>query len=166
MSQSSPSGDLWCIKWTIRLFVIWWVFHWASCWVSYITGKLWYSAFQQYTLYICNISIWVKAAWLVISSASDGPSSYLWSDEWATKLHNENLISLATCDMQLSSSVHYILVTSVYEWKQPIQWPLVHQMDHPAVYGMMSVPLSFLLRILYHQKAVICSIPTVYIIHL
>ena len=50
ISQASPSCVLWCIKWTIQLLVIWWVFHWASCWVSYITGKLWYAAVQQYTL--------------------------------------------------------------------------------------------------------------------
>ena len=37
----------------------------------------------------------------------------------------------------------------------------VHEMDHPAVCDMMSRQLSFLLRILYHWKAVICSFLTI-----
>ena len=48
ISSSSLSSDLWCIKWTIWLFVIWWVVYHASWWVSYITGMLWYIAFQPY----------------------------------------------------------------------------------------------------------------------
>ena len=102
----------------------------------------------------------------MFSSAWNEPSDCLWYDEWPTKLHNENVRSLATCDMQLSSSIYYILVTSVYEPKQPVWWSLVHQMDHVAVCGMMEGPLSFLLRILYYWKAVICSIPTVYMLYL
>ena len=100
----------------------------------------------------------------MFSSAWNEPSGCLWYDEWPTKLHNENVRSLETCDMQLSSSIYYILVTSVYESKQPVWWSPVHQLDHLTVCGMMGGPLCFLLRILYHWKAVICSIPTVYCI--
>ena len=137
------------MKWTIQLFVIWWVVHWASCGVSYITGKLWYTAVQQYTLYIYNIHIRVKAAYPVISSALSGPSGCLWYDGWPTKFHKENVVSLKTCDIQLSNSMYYILVTSVYEPKQLFRWPLEHQMDHPAVCDMISGPLSFLWSISY-----------------
>ena len=140
--------------------------HWAFCGVSYITGKLWYTAVQQYTLYIYNIHIRVKAAHPVISSALSGPSGCLWYDGWPTKFRKENVISLKTCDIQLSNSMYYILVTSVYEPKQLFRWPLEHQMDHLAVCKMMSVPPNILLRILYPWKAVICSCPIVYIIYL
>ena len=61
----------------------------------------------------------------MFSSAWNEPSSCLWYDEWPTKLHNENVRSLRTCDMQLSSSIYYILVTSVYQSKWPVWWSLV-----------------------------------------
>ena len=41
ISHSGPSDDLQCIEWSIRLFVIWWGDHQASCSVSHINGKLW-----------------------------------------------------------------------------------------------------------------------------
>ena len=156
----------------------------------------------------------------MFSSAWNEPSSCLWYDEWPTKLHNENVRSLRTCDMQLSSSIYYILVTSVYQSKWPVWWSLVrpsgclwydgrsttlsvenlislescgmqlsnsihyilgtsvyrskrpfrwsleHEIDHLVVCDMMSVPLSFQLRILYHWEAAIFRIPTEYIIYL
>ena len=49
---------------------------------------------------------------------------------------------------------------------QPIWWFPVHQTNHPAVCDMISGAPSFLLRILYHWEAVICSFPTVYIIYM
>ena len=52
-----------------------------------------------------------------MSSASSGPSGCLWYDGWPTKFHKKNVISLETCDLQLSNSMYYILVTSVYEPK-------------------------------------------------
>ena len=128
------------------------MFHWTSTWVSYITGKLWYVAVQQYTLYICNIGISVKVALLVIPSAANGPSSCLWYDEWCTKHPVENLISLESCDMQLFNSIYYILVTLVYQSKQPVQWSLVHQMDNLTFCDQMSGPLIFLLSILHDWK--------------
>ena len=113
---------------------------------------MWYAAFLQYILYTCNISIWVKAALPVISGASNGPSGCLWYDKGSTKLPVEDITSLESCGMQLSNSIHYILVTSVYRSKRPFCWSLEHEIDHLVVCDMMSVPLSFQLRILYHWK--------------
>ena len=73
----------------------------------------------------------------------------------------ENLMSLKSCDMQHSNSIYAIFVMSVYQSKQPFCWPLEHLMDYVAICDMISVQLSFLLRIIYHWKAVICSILTV-----
>ena len=144
MSQSSLSGNLRCIKWTIWLFVVWWEVHYASCWEPYITGKLWYAAFPQYIWYICNVSISVKVALLLTSGASDRLCGYLWYDQCSTELSIENNISLESCDTQHSNSKYYIIVASLYDSKQPCPWSLVHQMDHLAVCGMMGGPLSFL----------------------
>ena len=93
-----------------------------------------------------------QLACLVILSAWNVPSGWLWYDKWPIKLPIENPISLESCDMQLFNHRSYIFVTSVYQSKWPIQWSLVHQMDHPAVCDMMSGPLSFLWSILYHWK--------------
>ena len=98
-----------------------------------------------------------------ISGASNGPSSCLWYDEASTKLPVEDITSLDSCGMQLSNSIHYILVTSVYRSKRPCCWSLEHKIDHLVVCNM-SVPLSFQLRILYHWEAAIFRIPTEYII--
>ena len=43
-------------------------------------------------------------------------------------------------DMQLFNSISDILVTLVYQSKQPIQWSLKHQMDYSAICDMMSGP--------------------------
>ena len=91
-----------------------------------------------------------RSARLVICGAWNGPSGCLWYDEWPTKFHKENVISLETCDIQLSNSMYYILVTSVYEPKQPFCWPLEHPMDHLAVCKMMSDPPSLIMRMLDH----------------
>ena len=48
--------------------------------------KVWHAAFQQYTLYVCNLSILVKVACPVISGRSNGPPGWLWGNEWSTKL--------------------------------------------------------------------------------
>ena len=108
----------------------------------------------DHILYICNISISVKAACLVISGASNGPFSCFWYDEWSTELPVEYLISLESCDIQLSNSTHYICITSIYESKWPIWWSLVHQMDHLAVCDMMGGTPSFIMRMLYHWQPV------------
>src|SRR5260370_120440 len=72
------------------------------------------------------------------------------------------ILSLESCDMQLLNSISYICVSVVYESKRPVRRSLVHGMDHPAVCDMMSGPLRFLLRFLYHWQSVICSFSTVY----
>ena len=165
MSQSGPSDDHRCIKRTIWPFVIWWVVHQASWGVSYITGKLWYAVFQQYIIYMCIHSIWVKAARLTISGAWNGPSGCLWYDEWSAEFPIEFLVSLESCDMQLFNSISYICVSVVYESKRPVQQSPVHGMDHLAVCDMMSGPPRFLWSFSCHWKAVICSFSTVYHIY-
>ena len=79
--SSSPSDDLWCIEWTIQLFVIQWGDYQASSWVSYIIKKLWHAAIKQCIFCISNFSILVKWAHPVISGASNGSSDCLWYDE-------------------------------------------------------------------------------------
>ena len=86
----------------------------------------------------------------VISGASNGPSGCLQDDECSTKLPVENFISLKSCDMQLSNSIHYIFVTSGYQSKQPVLCSPVHEMNHPAVCDMMSDPPSFIMKMLDH----------------
>ena len=102
----------------------------------------------------------------MISSASNGPCGCLWYDGRSTELPVKDITSLESCDMQLSNSIHYILVTLVYRSKQPLCWSLEREIDHLVDCDMMSVPLSFQLRILYHREAAICRIPTEYIIYL
>ena len=104
----SPFSDLWYIKWTIQLFVIW------------------------------QVSI---------------------------KHPVEYITLMESCDMQDSNSISNMFVTLAYQWKWPLQWSLVHQMDHPAVCDMIRGPPSFLLSILHLWKAVICRIPTVHHIY-
>ena len=87
----------------------------------------------QYTVYICNLSMSVKAAPLMISGALDEPSSRLWYDEGTTKLLGQYLTSMESCDVQDSNSTSYICVTSVCQSKQLLQWSPVHWMNHLAV---------------------------------
>ena len=76
---------------------------------------VWYAGFQQYIKHICNLSISVKAAPLMISGALNGPSSCLWYDEGTRKLLVEYLTSMESCHMQDSNSTSYIFVTSVHQ---------------------------------------------------
>ena len=114
---------------------------------------------------MCNLSMSVKAAPLMISGALNGPSSCLWYDEGTTKLLAQYLTSMESCDVQDSNSTSYICVTSVCPSMQPLRWSPVHWMVHPAVCDMMRGSPSFLLSILYHWNAVICRMQTVYLIY-
>ena len=87
---------------------------------------------------MCNLSISVKAASLMISGALSGPSGCLWYDEGTTMLLVQYLTSMESCDVQDSNSTSYICVTSVHQSKQPLQWSLVHWMDHLAVCDMQN----------------------------
>ena len=163
MNQSDPSDNLWCIEWTIRPFVIWWVVHQASFWVSYINGKLWYAAFQQYIIYMCILSIWVKVARPMISGALNGPSICLWYDEWSSKLPKEFLISMESCDMQLLNSISYICVFLVWDHSSYHK-----QLDGPfhALEIIGRAALTHILRIhiymIYCWKAAYHSFPVIW----
>ena len=141
------------------------MFHWAFNWGSYITRKLQYSGFQQNILYSCNISILVEAALLVISGASNRPSSCLWYDEWSTELSLKYPTSLESYDRQDCNSTSNIFVISVHQSKWPLQWSLVHWMIHLAACDMMRGPPSFCLNILHQWKAMISRMPSVYHIY-
>ena len=81
---------------------------------------VWYAGFQQYIKHICNLSISVKAAPLMISGASNGPSSCLQYDEGSTKCLVGYLTSMESRDMQDSNSTSYICVASECQSKQPV----------------------------------------------
>ena len=138
----------------------------ASFWLSILDQwkAVWYAGLQQYIKHICNLSISVKAAPPMISSALNGPSSCLQYDEGTTKLFGQYLTSTESCDVN-SSSTSYICVTSVCQLKQPLQWSPVHWMVHPAVCDMMRGPPSFLFSISHEWKAVMCRTLTAHHIY-
>ena len=70
---------------------------------------VWYAGFQQYIKHICNLSISVKAAPLMISGASNGPSSCLQYDEGTTMLLIQYLTSMESYDVQDSNSTSYCI---------------------------------------------------------
>ena len=73
------------------------------------------------TSYMCNLSMPVKAAPLMISSVLNGPSGCLGYDEGTTKHLVGYLTSMESCDMQDSNSTSYICVASVCQSKQPLR---------------------------------------------
>ena len=126
---------------------------------------VWYAGFQQYIKHICNLSISVKAAPLMISGALNGPSGCLRYDEGTTKCLVEYLTSMESCDMQDSNSTSYICVASVCQSKRPLWWSLVRWVDHLAVCDMMRGPPCFLFSISHQWKAVMCRTLTVHHIY-
>ena len=69
---------------------------------------VWYAGLQQYIKHNCNLSISIKAAPPMISGALNGPSSCLQYDERTTKLLDQYLTSMESCDVQDSNSTSYI----------------------------------------------------------
>ena len=92
--------------------------HGICNWYSQLTLRVLHNAYSSQRWPMLRFFlIWYvgwRSARLVICGAWNGPSGCLWYDEWPTKFHKENVISLETCDIQLSNSMYYILVTSVY----------------------------------------------------
>ena len=93
---------------------------------------------------------------MVISSASNGPSSCLWYDGGSTKVLLEYFTSMKSYDKQNAISISYIYVTSGCQSRWPLWWSLVHWMDHPSACDMMRWPPCFMESILHEWKAVIC----------
>ena len=116
-----------------------WVDHWVSCEVLYNTGKLWYTAFQQYILYTCSITISQDIT-------ECGCSAHHWdidhlpfcgNNEQTTWVSVEYLIPLESCDIQLSNSVCYIFVALLYPKISP-------KVAAPLISCALSGPSTFL----------------------
>ena len=103
--------------------------------------------------------ILLKAAGLLITGTLSGPSTLVWHNEQTTWFSVEYLISLESCDIQLSNSICYIPVAATPLITSALSY-------HLPFCGIMSEPDSFLGSFLYQWKAVIYSVPTVYVIYL
>src|ERR1700727_123258 len=105
--------------------------------------------------------ILLKAAGPLITGTLSGPSTLVWHNEQTTWFPVEYLISLESCDIQLSNSICYILVALLYPKILPKAAALLITSAlsyHLPFCGIMSEPDGFLGSILYQWKAVIYRI--------
>ena len=90
--------------------------------------------------------ILLKVASLLIIGTLSGPSTLVWHNEQTTWFSVKYLISLESCDIQLSNSICYILVALLYPKISPkVAAPLITSAlsYHLPFCGIMSEPDSF-----------------------
>ena len=87
--------------------------------------------------------ILLKAAALLIIGTLSGPSTLVWHNEKTTWFSVVYIISLESCDTQLSNSICYILVALLYP-------KISLKVATPPIFSALSGPSGFLWSTLYH----------------